>query len=49
MCKQLSITSQIEIAKTRLVAARNENNPTEIIVWESILNSLQENLKIHTT
>lgn len=45
MCKQLNITSQIEIAKTRLIAARNENNPTEITVWESILNSLQENLK----
>lgn len=49
MYKQLNITSQIEIAKTRLRAARNENNPTEISVWESILKSLQENLKHNTT
>lgn len=42
----MNIASQIEIAKTRLEAARKENNPTEIRVWESILKSLQELKKI---
>ena len=44
--RQMNIASQIEIAKTRLEAARKENNPTEIRVWESILKSLQELKKI---
>ena len=43
----MNIASQIEIAKTRLEAARKENNPTEISVWESILKSLQELKKIN--